>query len=607
MPAKSTPTPNAIDQIIRKNLNRLRKPGVLTVRPGFEITKHQLTGKSAIVATVHTKKKGLTKNDLLPTTIGKIPVDVREATGYQRLCAHDPAAAELAQAYGRPEDQQPIWPLEREMPSGKLLDDPRSNVQRTMARAKIQQPATMQALAARAKKLQINYVPAPNAPLNPVIATTTITAHVSPDAGLVTLQAFLRMTKKSLVIGMYDFTSGPILASFENDLGGTKTLQMVLDNPPPNPTRDQTDSQTVQELDSSLGKRSKIVRALDRSDALVSAWMFPFAYHIKVIVRDNSVFWLSSGNLNNSNQPDLTSPPRTEDRDWHVIIEDDQLAKLFAAYLNQDFTSAAQHQLGQPTGVAAAVSDANAKLAADTNPPPPSAVKATTTSSFPAKVFNNISVKITPLLTPDKLVSDPTQGQYLNNILQLIAGAQHSLFIQLQYIEASNGTHDDFDTLLRAIAARVAAGVDVRLIESLQFGEKWAEKMKATGVDLTANISLQSDVHNKGFVVDGQTVVVSSQNFSPAGIRLNRDAGVIIESPDIANYFGPIFLSDWNNKATPFDPIAAAQLSKQRLGAKKTPPERAVRASAGPAQRARAKTTTTKRATVKRTTTRRKK
>jgi phosphatidylserine/phosphatidylglycerophosphate/cardiolipin synthase-like enzyme len=375
---------------------------------------------------------------------------------------------------------------------------------------------------------------------------------------------------------------------------------MVLDNPPPNPTRDQTDSQTVQELDSALGRQSKVVRALDRSDALVSAWMFPFAYHIKVIVRDGSVFWLSSGNLNNSNQPDLTSPPHTEDRDWHVIIEDDQLAQLFAAFLNQDFASAAQNQLGQPTTTAAAVSDANAKLAADTNPPPPPAVKTTTAGNVPAKVFNNISVKITPLLTPDKLQSDPTQGQYLNHILQLIASAQHSLFIQLQYIEASNGTGDDFDTLLRAIAARVAAGVDVRLIESLQFGEKWAEKMKATGVDLTANISLQSNVHNKGFVVDGQAVVVSSQNFSPAGIRLNRDAGVIIESPEIANYFGPIFLSDWNDRATPFAPKAAAQLQKQRSPAKKTPLSRAVRVSAGPAKRARAKPARAKRATARR-------
>ena len=175
-----------------------------------------------------------------------------------------------------------------------------------LAQYMAKQPAAHRALVAHAKKPQVPYVPAANAPLNPISTTTTITAHVSPDAGLVTLEAFLGGTTNGLVIGMYDFTSGDILKTFEDDLARSKTLQMVLDNTPLNPTHDQTDTQTVEELDKSLGKRASIVRALDRADTLVSAWMFPYAYHIKVIGRDGAAFWLSSGNLNNSNQPDLT-------------------------------------------------------------------------------------------------------------------------------------------------------------------------------------------------------------------------------------------------------------------------------------------------------------
>jgi hypothetical protein len=120
---------------------------------------------------------------------------------------------------------------------------------------------------------------------------------------------------------------------------------MVLDNPAPNPTRDQTDVQTVEELENALKNRAKIARALDRSDVFASAWMFPYAYHIKVIVRDGTAFWLSSGNLNNSNQPDLNAPPLTEDRDWHVIVEDEGLSKTFLAFLNQDYVSARPNRL----------------------------------------------------------------------------------------------------------------------------------------------------------------------------------------------------------------------------------------------------------------------
>jgi phosphatidylserine/phosphatidylglycerophosphate/cardiolipin synthase-like enzyme len=81
--------------------------------------------------------------------------------------------------------------------------------------------------------------------------------------------------------------------------------------------------------------------------------------------------------------------------------------------------------------------------------------------------------------------------------------------------------------------------------------------MKTIGVDLTANISLQPDVHNKGFVIDSKIAVVSSQNFSPAGVQTNRDAGVILEHAGIAKYFETVFLSDWR-KAKPAVAVPAA-------------------------------------------------
>ena len=547
---KATLTPGAIDRAIRQHLPKLRKPGVLTVRPGFQITNHQLTGKRAIVATVHTKTSDLPTKQLLPRAIKGVPVDVREATPHQRLRANDPAAAAMTQVFGRPQDKEPRWPLEREMPSGQPLKSPKSKTQKALADHAARQPVVATALAAHAAKPKLTYVPAPGEPLNPVQTTTTITAHVSPDAGFTTLTAFLQGTKQSLVIGMYDFTSGPILALFKTVLNGAKTLQMVLDNPPPNGTRDQLDSQTVQELNGALGPRSKIVRALAGDDTLVSAEMFPTSYHIKVMVRDSAVLWLSSGNLNNSNQPDMASPPKTEDRDWHVIIEDRTIANLFEAYLNQDFKSAQAFQVPESPALTEAVADAAAKLAAETTSSPASAPAPKPAGTVAAKTFANVSVKITPLLTPDTL-SPGNEGQYVSNMLELIASAKKTLYVQLQYIEASAAT-GVYPGLLQAIAARVAAGVDVRLIESLEFGEPWAEKMKDAGVDLTANISLQPNVHNKGFVIDSSVVVVSSQNFSPDGIQFNRDAGVIIESAPIAQYFEAVFLSDWNNKAKPF-------------------------------------------------------
>jgi hypothetical protein len=583
MPTSKQPKPKDIDRVIRNNLERLTRTGVLTVRPGFEIAKDQLTGRSAIVATVHTKRVALPKKELLPDSIDEIPVDVREASAHQRLRAHDPAAAALAEAYSRPEEKPPIWDFEREMPGGRLLDDKRSATQQALQYRLANQPATARALRARAQKPEIPYEPAPGVSLDPVtLGQATITASVSPDAGLATLKSFLADTQESLVIGMYDFTSGTILQTFQTVLAGKQTLQMVLDNPAPNPTRDQTDTQTVEELNQALGSRASIARALDREDVFASAWMFPYAYHIKVIVRDRSVMWLSSGNLNNSNEPDLSAPPHTEDRDWHVVIADKTLAGVFAAFLDQDYKSAAANQAANADPeVERAVIDAHAKLAAEANPPVNSRMAATGGKYVRPKVFDGTNVTVTPLLTPDKMQGAPTQGQYLTNMLQLIGSAQHSLYIQLQYIESSSGT-GDYNALLQAIADRAAAGVDVRLIESAEYGAKWVEKMKATGVDLTPYIRLQPNVHNKGFVVDSQTVVISSQNFSPAGVEQNRDAGVIIASAPIAAWYEAIFLSDWDGRSKPAVAAGAVKGGKKSAVAR-TAKKKATRKAAAKA------------------------
>ena len=575
--AKQIPfKPRAIDQTIQKNVERFNKPGVLSVRPGYEITGDQLTGKQAIVATVQTKKSKseLAPRDLLPVTVGGYPVDVREASAFQRLRVNDPASAAVGQTFGRPEEKEPVWPFEREMPSGKLMNSATSAMSKAFARSMTAQPATHDAMAAFAAKLEVpgGYMPPRTAPLlqRMQLQGATITAHVSPDAGFKTLTSFLAATKTALVIGMYDFTSGPILQDFLSDLSGTRTLQMVLDNPAPNPTRNQTDWQTVQSLDAKLGGRAKIARALVRTDTFASEWLFPSAYHIKVIVRDGDTLWLSSGNLNPSNQPDLSSPPSTEDRDWHVIIADKDLAQLFSAYLDYDFTEAMKFQAPNPGAIEKAIEDAEAKKGENQNPPPV-IPHAPLVNPVAAKTFTNLDVFVTPLLTPDVLPGGQ-QKQYLTNMMALIQGAQTSIYIQLQYIESSAGDGGFYDLLLQAIASKVAEGKDVRLIESRQYGLKWAEKMMAVGVNLTANIGLQYDVHNKGFVIDSKTVVVSSQNFSPAGVHDNRDAGVIIENADIAQYFEAVFLSDWKTRTIPASTASPSKPTKKptKTSGKKT-------------------------------------
>ncbi|MFW9846688.1 MAG: phospholipase D-like domain-containing protein, partial [Candidatus Thorarchaeota archaeon] len=51
--------------------------------------------------------------------------------------------------------------------------------------------------------------------------------------------------------------------------------------------------------------------------------------------------------------------------------------------------------------------------------------------------------------------------------------------------------------------------------------------------------------HNKGIIVDGRLVLVSSINYSDESIGDNREAGVIIENQDVAQWYLEVYDYDW--------------------------------------------------------------
>ncbi len=54
-------------------------------------------------------------------------------------------------------------------------------------------------------------------------------------------------------------------------------------------------------------------------------------------------------------------------------------------------------------------------------------------------------------------------------------------------------------------------------------------------------------IHNKGMILDGDKVLVSSINGTANSMENNREVAVFVESPDAAKYYGEFFESDWNN------------------------------------------------------------
>jgi hypothetical protein len=513
-----------LNAVIDRHLHAFDKPGVLSVRPGFKVTNGWLTSQRAIVVTVRRKVAQPPPDEALPTEVQGIPTDVRQASsGKREEIEHPEAYAEqlrLAPDLG----SVPHFADERR------LDGTRPGPQ---ASAHAQ-------LEASVKKPQLTYSGPDGQTLQPVQAQATIHLSASPDSGWTTLSAFLQATTKSLSVGLYDFTSKHVLDAVSQALAGKK-LNLVLDHPAQNPTADQTDADTVTDLRQTLSANLDQAWALSRMDPEATSWIFPTAYHIKVAVRDQSVFWLSSGNWNNSNQPaiDPVSNPgdaaaaRHGDRDWHVVIELAELAHVFEQFILHDLSTAAAHN-APPEQPGPAL--------------PAPGLGSTQTRAFaqffPAQTITE-TVTITPLLTPDP-------GVYADTVKALIASAQHTLYMQFQYIEppkVTDATSQAFVDLITAVIDRQNHGVQVKIIMSEFETAGYLEQLQSLGLDVVNNVKIQNNVHNKGVVVDTQSVLVSSQNWSTDGTLYNRDAGVILASAAAAQYFEQIFLHDWEHLA----------------------------------------------------------
>jgi phosphatidylserine/phosphatidylglycerophosphate/cardiolipin synthase-like enzyme len=62
--------------------------------------------------------------------------------------------------------------------------------------------------------------------------------------------------------------------------------------------------------------------------------------------------------------------------------------------------------------------------------------------------------------------------------------------------------------------------------------------------------------------VDRRHVLVSSQNWSDFALAKNREAGLLLEYPDLAEYYGEIFDADWTNARLPDE---VGRLVRERL------------------------------------------
>jgi V8-like Glu-specific endopeptidase len=389
---------------------------------------------------------------------------------------------------------------------------------------------------------EITYTPPANTRLQRVRAKMKVIAHVSPEEGWKNLSPFLSNIKKTLTVGMYDFGSKHIVAGIEKATDHATFKNMTLTLQPRESVGEGTkaddlkDEEVVAQLKEHLGQKFKNAWVKIGS---VNGWVSS-SYHIKVAVKDSKAFWLSSGNWQSSNQPDIKKLDnqeqpyllKTYNREWHAVVEHAGIAKALEKYILNDYEN---NKNNLPPAQESLLEELNflvpktfEGLAEE------AAIRLQSFKPFTAdRIFD-----VTPLLTPDN---------FYDEVIALVNSSQNELLIQNQTFNAPKENHAKLKALIDAVLAKQRAGVDVKIIFRVvisSVARENLEKLVDMGFDKDF-IRIQKNCHNKGVVVDGKSVMLGSQNWSNDGVSVNRDASLLFHDKPLAQYFRKIFLHDW--------------------------------------------------------------
>jgi V8-like Glu-specific endopeptidase len=394
--------------------------------------------------------------------------------------------------------------------------------------------------------------------------------HVGPERSFEELKRFLGAARGELVSAMYQFYVDHIRAAIEERFTAKSVkMKLVLDPQ----THDHGDAPPAGQFERSGTFRRwaqdfgfEHIYVPEGNGGFVSK-----AYHIKVTVRDRDGFWLSSGNWTKASQPlipdadrlDPVKTGRAGNREWHVAGVSKTLAARLRAHILQDFETC-----GLLGGTLEA---AGGEILVDV---PIAALEAVVLEAAPSRVFEPLrvdrKVRVRPVLTPDGQMG----GVYAEAVLGLIEGAQHKLLFQNQYITVGKATRGHLGDLVDALIAKARELDDVRIVLRSNGTDFWDSitELKRRGLDVVRCVRRLANTHTKGIIADDAQVLVGSQNWSPSALSVNRDASLLFDDAEIAEYYSQVFEVDWARASQLTDPAPAGPDARARIAEGPNPP-----------------------------------
>jgi cardiolipin synthase A/B len=347
------------------------------------------------------------------------------------------------------------------------------------------------------------------------------TCFITPDCSGEVYSQFIDSAKTEIVLNVYEFTS-PVMAEALIDAHKRGVNVTVLIEGGPVGGISAAENEICNRL-----VMEHIPVFLMGTTGISHA---PYRYnHAKYIVVDGSVLFITSENFTENGFPGTGD---TGNRGWGICLYDKGVATYFRDIFLMDV-----HGDG--------IFPTKGKPGAITGTSPADRPGQFSPALYPA-------LNVTPVIAPDT--------SYL--IKDLLNSARDHIDIEQAYI--TNESPGVLNPYLGEAVNASRRGVQVRVLldsywfntdgpndndELVLFLNQIAKEerlpLEARCADLPST-GIEK-IHNKGVIVDGRKVLISSINWNTNSPTFNREAGVIVESPETGRYYGRAFTDDWDS------------------------------------------------------------
>ncbi len=352
-------------------------------------------------------------------------------------------------------------------------------------------------------------------PPEPVHAVNTgVTTFVSPDCSFAVLKRELDNATSSIYLNLYEFDHSRLNEYLLRAMNRGVRVHLLLEVKPVG----------------GMGDAERCIAAqIEDNGGFVRFSHDRFLNHAKYAIIDDETLIIMSENWK------YTGVPWNGEgnRGWGIVIRNREIARYFKSVFFDDFQRAVSMDL-RCSRYEYENEYQNVRIGMETQ-------------FEPRTMKCNFS--LIPVLAPDSAMSE---------ILRMIKNARS--YIYVEQFSARLNWGDELNPFITALIEAAQRGCDVKILLDSRYleGDNNNDEVvselnriaRARNLSLEARLAdLESlglvKVHNKGLIVDGREVLISSLNWNTKSIY-NREVGVIIDDPEIASFYEQVFLHDWN-------------------------------------------------------------